>query len=198
MPDGIVFFKSSGGAFIVGAIVRSALIISVLLSGLQVANAAPRALYGKTVVVTWQEERQQKLPGEEEMRFVSAAAEFDVYVSEAGRPFSRLRMFRTNRRGKLRTGSRDAVGGEASARNVSFSGTTMSASMPRGAGGALLVSVTFDSGFQGCSARTVSGKASGVVAAHARSMISGKLVDLYSIKTSGEGCRIQDGNMFAQ
>jgi hypothetical protein len=170
----------------------------VLLYGSQVANAAPRALYGKSVVVTWQEERQQKMPDEEEMRFVSAAAEFDVYVSEAGRPFSRLRFSRVNRRGKLRTGSGDAVGGEASARNVSFSGNNMAAGMPRGAGGALQISVTFDSGFQSCSAQTVSGKASGVVAAHARSMISGKLVDLYSVKTSGESCRIQDGNLFAQ
>jgi len=182
----------------VRAIVRSVQVISVLLCGSQVANAAPRALYGKSVVVTWQEERQQKLPGEEEMRFVGAAAEFNVYVSEAGRPFSRLRFSRTNRHGKLRSGSSDAVGGEGSARNVSFSGSTMSASMPRGAGGALLVSVTFDSGFQSCSARTVSGKASGVVAAHAKSLIKGGFIDLYSVKTSGESCRIQDGNMFAQ
>src|SRR5438552_3937007 len=111
MGSGFALFR---GPFIVSALVRSAMVLPFLLCGSQVANAAPRALYGKSVVVTWQEERQQKLPGEEEMRFVSAAAEFDVYVSEAGRPFSRLRMFRTNRRGKLRTGSRDAVGGEAS------------------------------------------------------------------------------------
>src|SRR5438552_15819287 len=98
------FFR---GPFIVRVLVRSAMVLPLLLSGSQLANAAPRALYGKSVVVTWQEQRQQKFPDEAEMRFVSAAAEFDVYVSEAGRPFSRLRMFRTNRRGKLRTGSRD-------------------------------------------------------------------------------------------
>jgi hypothetical protein len=161
------------------------------------ADAAPQPLYGKTVVVTWQEERQQKLPGDEQMRFVGAAAEFDVYVSEAGRPFSRLRFSIANRRGRLNSGSRDAVGGGGSARNVGFSGNSMTASMQRGAGGALLVSVTFDSGFQSCTARTVSGKAPGVEAAHAKSLINGNQVDLYSVKTSGESCRIQNGNMFA-
>ncbi len=102
-----------------------------------------------------------------------------------------------NRRGKLRSGNRDAVGGEDASRNISFSGNTMTASMKRGVGGAFLVSVTFDNGFQGCSARTMSGKAPGFQAALGTSMISGKSVELYSIKTSGESCRIQTGNIFA-
>jgi hypothetical protein len=175
----------------------SALVTISAIFASHCANAAPQSLYGKTVVVTWQEERQQKLPGEEQLRFVGAAAEFDVYVSEAGRPFSRLRFFVANRRGHMRSGSKDAVGGEGPARNVSFSGNTMTASMQRGAGGALLVSVTFDNAFQSCSARTVSGKAPGVESAHATSIISGNRIDLYSVKTSGESCRIQNGNMFA-
>jgi len=178
-------------------VARSALVMACAMIAPQLADAAPQSLYGKTVVVTWQEERQQKLPGEENMRFVGTAAEFDVYVSEAGRPFSRLRFSIANQRGRLKSGSRDAVGGEGSARNVSFSGNGLTASMPRGAGGALLVSVTFDSGFQSCTARTVSGKAPGVAAAHAKSIINGGSIDLYSVKTSGESCRIQNGNMFA-
>ncbi len=180
-----------------GIVARSTLVIMFVILTSPSASAAPQALYGKSVVVTWQEERQQKFPGEEQMRLVAAAAEFDVYVSEVGRPFSRLRFSIANRRGKLMTGSRDTVGGEASARNVSFSGNSMNASMRRGAGGALLVSVTFDNGFQSCSARTISGKGSGVEAAHAKSIINGNRVDLYSVKTSGESCRIQSGNMFA-
>ena len=178
-------------------IVRSALVMTSAIFASQGANAAPQALYGKSVVVTWLEERQQKFPGEEQIRLVGAAAEFDVYVSDAGRPFSRLRISVANRRGKLRSGTKDAVGGGGSPRNVSFSGNTMTASMPRGAGGALLVSVTFDNGFQSCSARTVSGKGAGVEAAHATSVITGAKIDLYSVKTSGETCRIQNGNMFA-
>jgi hypothetical protein len=178
---------------------RSSLAIAAAVFASRGAEAAPQSLYGKSIVVTWQEDRQQKFPGEEQLRSVGAAAEFDVYVSDAGRPFSRLRFSIAKRRGGFKTGSRDAVGGEGgTVRNVNFSGNTMTASMPRGAGGALLVSVTFDNGFQSCSARTVSGKASGVVAAHAKSLISGNRIDLYSVKTSGESCRIESGNMFAR
>jgi len=185
---------------------RSALVFTflVLVLGSVCANAAPQPLYGKTIVVTWQEEHQQKRLEGDQIKSVAAWGEFDVYVSEAGRPFSRLRFsmmgVRENRRGGgLRTGTKDAVGGEGgAARNVAFSGDTMTASMPRGAGGALLVSVTFDNGFQSCSARTVSGKAPGAVAARIKSIINGGLYDLYSVKTSGESCRIQNGNMFAQ
>jgi hypothetical protein len=179
-------------------IARSAFAIAFAVFASQGANAAPPSLYGKSVVVTWQEERQQKHPGDDQVRLIGAAAEFDVYVSGAGRPFSRLRFSVPNMRGRLRSGTKDAVAGEGTARNVRFSGNTMNASMPRGAGGALLISVTFDNAFQSCSARTVSGKAPGVEAAHAKSIIDGSSIELYSVKTSGESCRILSENMFAQ
>ena len=176
---------------------RSALVITCAVLTSECVQAAPQPLYGKSIVITWVEERQQKLEGEERLRFVGAAAEFDVYVSDAGRPFSRLRFSVANKHGRLRTGSRDVVGGEGSARNVSFSGTSMTASAPRGAGGALLIRVTFDNGFQGCSARVISGKEAGVVATRVKSFINGNRLEMYSVKTSGESCRIQSGNIFA-
>ena len=64
-------------------------------------------------------------------RAISGSAELSVYISEAGRPFSRVRMAVTNRRGRTRSGNRDAVQGEGSARSFGIHGNTMSASMPR-------------------------------------------------------------------
>ena len=92
-------------------IARSILAMASAIFASQCAHAAPQALYGKSVVATWQEERQQKLAGEEQLRFIGAAAEFDVaefdvYVSDAGRPFSRLRFSVSNRRGRLVSGSK--------------------------------------------------------------------------------------------
>ncbi len=179
------------------SVAGSALLIAFAIVASSPAEAAPQSLYGKSIAVTWQEERQQRVADEAQLRSVAAAGELDVYVSDAGRPFSRLRMSVVNRRGKLKSGNRDAVGGEDASRNISFSGSTMTASMKRGAGGALLVSVTFDNGFQSCSAHAINGKASGVQVARGTSMISGKSVEFYSIKTSGESCRIQTGNIFA-
>jgi hypothetical protein len=171
-------------------------VIIGLLMPSQGALAAPPQLYGKSVIVTWQEDRQQKFAGEDQMRSVAAAGEFDAYVSDAGRTFSRVRLSVANRRGKLKTGNRDAVQGEGTARSFSFHGSTMNASMPRGGAGAMQILVTFDSGFGSCSAQVVAGKATGARFSRAKSMINGNQVDLYSIKTSGEGCRVQNGNVF--
>ena len=160
------------------------------------ALAAPPQLYGKSVIVSWQEDRMQTTAMDSQPRAISASAELSVYISEAGRPFSRVSMAVTNMRGRTRSGNRDAVQGEGSARSFGFHGNTMSASMPRGNAGAMQVSVTFDSGFQSCSAHVISGKAGGAGFTRVRSMVTGGEVDLYSIKTSGESCRVQNGNVF--
>jgi hypothetical protein len=160
------------------------------------ALAAPSQLYGKSVIVSWQENRMQTTAMDSQPRAISAAAELSVYFSDAGRPFSRVSMAVTNMRGRTRSGNRDAVQGEGSARSFGFHGNTMSASMPRGNAGALQILVTFDGNFQGCSAHVVSGKAGGAGYTRVRSMVTGGEVDMYSIKTSGESCRVQNGNVF--
>lgn len=68
--------------------------------------------------------------------------------------------------------------------------------MPRGNAGAMQISVTFDPGFQGCSARVVTGKAGGAQSTRVTSVITGRQYEFYSVKTSGESCRVQNGNVF--
>jgi len=72
----------------------------------------------------------------------------------------------------------------------------MNASMPRGNAGAMQIVVTFDGSFQSCSARVISGKAGGAGATRVHSMVTGTEIDLFSVKTSGESCRVQNGNVF--
>jgi hypothetical protein len=161
-----------------------------------VALAAPSQLYGKSVIVGWSENRVQTTDRDAQPTSVTARAQLSVYISEKGRPFSRVSMSVTNQRGRTRSGNRDAVQGEGSARSFSFSGNTMTASMPRGNAGAMQVSVTFDSGFQGCSARVIAGKSGGAQSTRVTSMITGREYEFYSVKTSGESCRVQSGNVF--
>src|SRR5579863_413591 len=159
------------------------------------ALAAPAQLYGKSVIVSWTENRIQTTDRDAAPTSVTGSGELSVYISAAGRPFSRVSMSVTNRRG-TRSGNRDAVQGEGSARSFNFHGNTMSASMPRGNAGAMQISVTFDSGFQSCSAHVVTGKAGGAQSTRVTSMITGRQYDFFSVKTSGESCRVQDGNVF--
>lgn len=160
--------------------------------------AAPKQLTGKSIIVGWTENRQQKAPGEEQMRSVTASAQFSIYVSAAGRPFSRLQMAIANRRGNLRSGSRDAVSGENSNRSFDFRGNTLTIGIPRGSSGATNIVATFDGGFQSCTAIAMSGKTGGAAAIQGRSMIGGQRgrVDMYSIETTNLSCRVQDGNVF--
>jgi hypothetical protein len=160
------------------------------------ALATPRQLYGKSVIVTWHEDRHQTTARDAQPRSVNASAEFAVYLSAAGRPFSRVTMNVTNMRGRVHSGKHDAVQGEGSARAFSFSGSTMNATMPRGDAAATHVVVTFDGGFQSCSARVLTGKAGGAHSSKVNSIAGGGQVDFYSVKASGESCRVQNGNVF--
>jgi len=160
------------------------------------AFAAPSQLLGKSVIVSWSENRVQTTDRDAQPTAISAQAELSVYISDKGRSFSRVTMSVTNRRGNTRTGNRDAVQGEGSARSFSFSGNTMSASMPRGNAGAMQISVTFDAAFQSCSARVITGKSGGAQSTRVTSIITGRQYEFYSVKTSGESCRVQAGNVF--
>ena len=168
------------------------------------ALSAPQQLYGKSIIVGWQEERLQAADMETQPRPVTVNGGMQIYVSDQGRPFSRMTMGGYNQRGKFRSGNSDAVdsagvrpGGQSFARNVSFSGQTMSVLQPRGAGGAMRLVVNFDSSFQSCNARVTVGKGSGVEVMKTTSLSTGRKVLISSAKASGESCRIQARNVFA-
>jgi hypothetical protein len=169
------------------------------------AVSAPQQLYGKTIVVSWQEDRVQKNDMDSQARPVSVAGGMQIYVSDQGRPFSRLTMGGYNKRGQFRSGGSDAVdgagaraGGQSFARNVSFGGRSMSVMQPRGAGGAMRLVVSFDPSFQTCSAQVTVGKGSDSGTIRTSSLATGAKVVISSAKASGESCSIQAGNVFAR
>jgi hypothetical protein len=165
--------------------------------------AAPRQLYGKSIVVSWQEERLQRRDGDDQPVSMSASGTLQVYISDQGRPFSRLTMGIITRRGKFKSGNADAVdgagsreGGKTFARNISFGGQSMAITQPRGAGGAMRVLVDFDRGFENCTAHILIGKGSGQAMMKTHSLATGKRVDIYSAKASAETCQTHVGNLF--
>jgi hypothetical protein len=174
-------------------ILAAVLILGTTTSG---ALAAPAQLYGKSVIVGWTENRLQTTGRDASPTGITASGQLSIYVSDKGRPFSRLNISVSNRRNQTRSRQIDAVQGDGSVRAISFRGNSMTASMPRGDAGAMMISVAFDSGFGGCSAHVVAGKANGAHATRSTSMFTGTQVEIYSIKTSGESCSIQSGNVF--
>lgn len=174
-----------------------AIFFAVALIGSVTASSAfaapPANLRGKSIVVSWTEERQQKIIGEETMRNVTRSGEFSVYISDQGRPFSRMKYTFSNNRGASRTGNRDKVGGGGN-RTVSFSGNTMNVTMRVGDGGArnLVANLSGDS----CSAQVIAGKEQGASRIRAKSMVTGAELEIVSMKTGAASCSIRNGNVF--
>ena len=58
------------------------------------ALSAPQQLFGKSIIVGWQEDRLQAVDTETQPRPVTVIGGMQIYVSDQGRPFSRMTMGR--------------------------------------------------------------------------------------------------------
>lgn len=161
--------------------------------GINQAVAAPKQLYGKSVIVSWTEEREQRFPGEIEFHSRNFRGEFRVYISSTGNIFSRVTM--TNPKG--RSGSADKVGNNPG-RNTVFQGNTMIGTQGGGSGGgARRIAVTFGPDFGSCSAQVIRGKAEGAAVITGKSIIvQGVTVEIRSVHATGVSCSVKTGNVF--
>jgi cytochrome c1 len=159
------------------------------------AHAAPQSFYGKTLRVTWNEARSQRLQGDGAFKSVSIPLSFTVYVSTQGQLFKRLTSTTASGR---HSGSKDRVGnyneGADGAGAISFQGNTLT-STANNHGLGRRIRVTFDGG-SSCRAEVLTGKAgSGVTTV--RSNATGKMLELESVSAGAASCSVQDGNAFA-
>ncbi len=162
------------------------------------ANAAPKDLYGKSIVLSWGEERMQRHASSDTFRSAPRTGTLSVYVSSVGNVFNRTGMANYQaRRGRGREGSKDQVGGDGNS-EISFEGHSMLALQPS-EGGARLIMVTFDQAFTSCTAEVINGKAEGRSSMTRNSLINpGSTVEIQSVHTNGVTCSMRDGNVFAQ
>jgi hypothetical protein len=156
------------------------------------AGSAPSALYGKSIVLGWSENRVQRSPGlYDDWKSVNAQHSLSFYVSSNGRVFSR----QTNTT-KLGTGATDEVAGTGGASRVpSFSGSTMTI-MSASTSGARRVVIDFDSSFGSCSMKTIRAREGSQETIRSLSPITKHIVEIKSVTIGGETCSIQSGNVF--
>jgi hypothetical protein len=159
------------------------------------AIAAPQSLYGKTLRVSWNESRSQRVQGEGEFKQVSIPLSYTVYVSSKGQLFKRLTSTTASGR---QSGSKDRVGASGSdaqgAGSVSFQGNTLIATANNGGLGRR-IRISFDGG-SSCSAEVLTGKAGSGIAT-VRSNATGKMMEFTSVSAGSASCSVQDGNAFA-
>jgi hypothetical protein len=165
-----------------------------VVAGQAFADNAPPSLRGKSVVISWTENRLQRSGLDNDFRPRSVAQVMQVYISTEGRTFERRSAMRNGK-----SGSAEGIGGGAIAATgaTRFRGTSlvMAGAMKQGA---RLINVEFDQGFSSCTAKVVVGHEAGSEIMRGRSLINKKPIEFKTLGTSGERCAVQNGNVFAQ
>ena len=169
--------------------------IVVALLGLllpQVSYAAPpKDLYGKSVIITWTETREQRPLGEQAWRQVSGTETLKIYVSEAGRVF--VVHSYTTPGGTAETPGQVVGLGK---RKVDFNGRSLLILEPWGNGGATRITTDFDAGFGSCSTQVTRGKENPTTITRVYSGIIKRVNETRSAQVGGASCSIRGGNVF--
>jgi hypothetical protein len=166
-----------------------------LMTSTSGALAAPQSLYGKTLRVTWNESRSQRVQGEGEFKAVSIPLSYTVYVSSKGQVFKRFTSTTSSGR---QSGNKDRVGTSGSdsqgSGSISFQGNNLISTANNGGLGRR-IRISFDGG-SSCSAEVLTGKA-GAGTSIVRSVATGKMMEFQSVSAGSASCSVQEGNAFA-
>jgi hypothetical protein len=189
---GIIQKESSGMLRIVVA-----LILAGTMSAPAHAQTAPAGLRGKSVIVSWIETRSLRVGDETSFRNTQTPFSRSLYISSAGRPFTR-----TTATPGRRSGSAEAVGASGQthsggARQVQFHGRSIVMTGASRSGGARRVQIDFNEGFSNCNAHVIVGFEAGKTI-KSKSLASGKPMEVRSSTVSGTTCTVRDGNVFGE
>jgi hypothetical protein len=183
----------------------NAILLSVALSipGNAVSAPFPAPLLGKSVTVNWTANRQQRFEGSDEIVFRVLRGSLNVYISTAGRAFTKeLVVFNGGGSGQRGGGSVESDQAPDDSRNstggryiVHFEGGALLVDSPYIAG-SRRVSIAFDAGYGSCNARVVFSREGDTGLIRMRSAINGRRFDVMSIQTSAPSCSVKSGNVF--
>jgi hypothetical protein len=172
-------------------LVRPISVLVMVIATQAHAAGAPDALKGKSVILSWTETRQQRHVGEPSFYSYNASVSLNVYVSTAGRVFSRRT---TSTRAGAGTIER-APGGSGGQGKALFAGQTMTL-IGVTTGGAYRTSVDFDASFISFSARVALAFQSGRTSI-TLSPITKKYLEIKSTTVNGMSCSVRAGNVLA-
>jgi hypothetical protein len=175
---------------------HAAFVFTLLLITQTHAAGAPDQLKGKSIVVSWSEtriQREEMDQGWNGFHTVDAKHTLSIYVSTAGRVFSR----QTNAT-RAGSGNIDQVAGEGGSggyatRAPSFSGQTLTV-IGENKGGARRAVIDFDASFASCTAKASTGFEAGK-SSISLSPITHKHVEIKSVNTGAASCSVQGGNV---
>jgi hypothetical protein len=179
----------------------SVLTLYLLLQALPAAasDEAPTALYGKTVILAWSENRTTRKVDNGEIRQARVVSDFRVYVSSTGRLFSRftrhdVRSGRSNGSSMSPEGDTQSEGQGSSKLTTHFEGHQL-VSENQMRTGARRIQAEFGNDFRSCTLRVIYGKESGAPLYH-RGM-DGRMGYILANEVLSPRCSVTDGNRVA-
>jgi hypothetical protein len=161
------------------------------------AAEAPKALYGKSVSLNWVEERQQSSEAEPQPRWRRVPLTLTIYVSTAGRIFSRVSASSATRSGKAEAIGLNAKTKTGGVRVAQFDGRSL-AYTSEFIGGARNISVDFDDSYRTCTVSVILGKSAGASKIVMPNLALGGVVEVHAARISGTSCAIKDGNLLGE
>jgi hypothetical protein len=162
------------------------------------AESAPKELYGKSIIITWTEHRNQRHADQANFRDVDVALSRQIYISTEGHFFGRL----SAKSPSGRVGSREGVGTSGISagggpREVQFSGRTITLTGASTGGLARRTTVEFNESFTTCEAQVIFAKQAGSDVVVGRNLVTGGLNEIRSATVTTVSCSVRDGNVFA-
>ncbi|HZP77391.1 MAG TPA: hypothetical protein VFB45_14710 [Pseudolabrys sp.] len=169
------------------------------------AGSAPPALYNKSVLISWTESRDMKIPSTGRVIHRTTDIDYGIYISSAGRVFSQMgrqnKALRYTRMTVNQSGSSVGPDGntiktsnEHYGRSLSFQGRSITTTT-KFESGARQIRVDFDEGFGSCRVTVVHANERNAPAMVHDDMNS-RLFIVSAVDSSAPTCAIRDGNIF--
>jgi hypothetical protein len=181
------------------------ILLSAAMSVPSIAESVPfpAPLLGKSLTLSWTENQQRKFEGTGEITFPTLSDSLRIYISTAGRAFSREVFVRTGGGGGQRGGP--SVSDQAPDDSRSSTGDQRIVHFEHGAllvdnhlvAGTRHISITFGAGYGGCNARVTYDRP-GDGGPIRRKLLNGRRYELVSIETSAPSCSIMSGNVLGE
>ena|SRR5216684_2681061 len=181
-------------------------LLSAAMSVPGIAESAPfpAPLPGKSVTVNWTENQQRKFEDTGEVTFPTLSHSLRIYISTAGRAFTRQLTVSTGGRGGQRASP--SVSDQAPDDSRSSNGDNRIVHFERDAllvnnhliGGTRHISITFGAGYGSCNARVTYDRPGDGGPIRMQIRPSGRRYELVSIQTSVQSCSIMSGNVLVE
>ena|SRR5579871_4988638 len=174
--------------------------------GITAAATFPAPLLGKSVSVNWTASRQQKFEGMNDVVFRAVSTSMQVYISTAGRIFTKESIHSSGRGGRGggggfgssfqgEQGPDDARSSVGRSDVVHMEGDALVVDRKM-IEGARRISITFDAGYFNCTARVIMGREGGTGTLRGRNPINGRRFEILSVDNGTPSCSITSGNVF--